>query len=168
MNPDKNSDVARSRRRLAAATQALHDGVVGFEFFEKRTEEREFREAGAVVIELKIKKLSLLAKALRAVKPDPNYRDERQTAEVLVHNPMKRSVIVHIRDEVMERKVKLAPGESTSVFTTGATSMKTSFGHVTVNLHPLSLTELAGGFSKKKQSLGRWVADFKRAFPPRT
>lgn len=33
------------------------------------------------------------------------------------------------------------------------------------HLHPLSLTEIARGFGKKKQSLGRWVEDFKRRFP---
>jgi len=33
------------------------------------------------------------------------------------------------------------------------------------HLHPLTLTEIARGFGKKKQSLGRWVDDFKRAFP---
>ncbi len=32
-------------------------------------------------------------------------------------------------------------------------------------LRPLTLTEMAKGFGKKKQSLGRWVDDFKRAFP---
>jgi hypothetical protein len=32
-------------------------------------------------------------------------------------------------------------------------------------LRPLTLTEMAGGFGKKKQSLGRWVDDFKRKFP---
>ena len=33
------------------------------------------------------------------------------------------------------------------------------------HLRPLTLTELARAFGKKKQSLGRWVDDFKRAFP---
>ncbi len=33
------------------------------------------------------------------------------------------------------------------------------------HLRPLSLTEIARGFGKKKQSLGRWVDDFKIAFP---
>jgi hypothetical protein len=32
-------------------------------------------------------------------------------------------------------------------------------------LRPLNLTQMAGAFGKKKQSLGRWVDDFKRAFP---
>lgn len=32
-------------------------------------------------------------------------------------------------------------------------------------LRPLSLTEIARGFGKKKQSLGRWVEDFKLKFP---
>lgn len=30
------------------------------------------------------------------------------------------------------------------------------------HLHPLTLTELARGFGKKKQSLGRWVDEWKR------
>jgi len=33
------------------------------------------------------------------------------------------------------------------------------------HLRPLTLTELSRAFGKKKQSLGRWVDDFKRAFP---
>lgn len=33
------------------------------------------------------------------------------------------------------------------------------------HLRPLSLTELARAFGKKKQSLGRWVDEFKRSFP---
>ncbi len=33
------------------------------------------------------------------------------------------------------------------------------------HLRPLSLTELARGFGKDKQSLGRWVDDFKIKFP---
>jgi hypothetical protein len=33
------------------------------------------------------------------------------------------------------------------------------------HLNPVSLTELARAFGKKKQSLGRWVDDFKRVFP---
>jgi hypothetical protein len=33
------------------------------------------------------------------------------------------------------------------------------------HLHPLNLTELARGFGKDKQSLGRWVDDFKVQFP---
>jgi len=33
------------------------------------------------------------------------------------------------------------------------------------HLHPLNLTELARAFGKHKQSLGRWVDDFKRQFP---
>jgi len=33
------------------------------------------------------------------------------------------------------------------------------------HLHPLNLTELARGFGKDKQSLGRWVDDFKLKFP---
>lgn len=32
-------------------------------------------------------------------------------------------------------------------------------------LRPLSETQLANGFGKDKQSLGRWVADFKAKFP---
>jgi hypothetical protein len=32
-------------------------------------------------------------------------------------------------------------------------------------LHPLTLTELANGFGKHKQSLGRWVDDWKVKFP---
>ncbi len=32
-------------------------------------------------------------------------------------------------------------------------------------LGSLTLTEMARGFGKKKQSLGRWVDDFKRRFP---
>ncbi len=32
-------------------------------------------------------------------------------------------------------------------------------------LRPLQLTQLAGAFGKHKQSLGRWVDDFKRCFP---
>jgi hypothetical protein len=32
-------------------------------------------------------------------------------------------------------------------------------------LRPMQLSELARGFGKKKQSLGRWVDDFKRRFP---
>jgi hypothetical protein len=32
-------------------------------------------------------------------------------------------------------------------------------------LRPLTLTQMAQGFGKKKQSLGRWVDDFKRCFP---
>lgn len=33
------------------------------------------------------------------------------------------------------------------------------------HLHPLTLTQMSRGFGKKKQSLGRWVDDFKRKFP---
>ncbi len=33
------------------------------------------------------------------------------------------------------------------------------------HLRPLTLTQMARGFGKKKQSLGRWVDDFKIAFP---
>jgi hypothetical protein len=33
------------------------------------------------------------------------------------------------------------------------------------HLHPLTMTELARGFGKDKQSLGRWVDDFKLKFP---
>lgn len=33
------------------------------------------------------------------------------------------------------------------------------------HLRPLTLTEMARGFGKKKQSLGRWVDDFKSKFP---
>jgi hypothetical protein len=32
-------------------------------------------------------------------------------------------------------------------------------------LHALNLTQIASGFGKHKQSWGRWVDDFKRAFP---
>ncbi len=32
-------------------------------------------------------------------------------------------------------------------------------------LHPLSLTEIARGFGKDKQSLGRWVDEWKKEFP---
>lgn len=32
-------------------------------------------------------------------------------------------------------------------------------------LRPLTLTQMAAGFGKRKQSLGRWVDDFKRSFP---
>jgi hypothetical protein len=32
-------------------------------------------------------------------------------------------------------------------------------------LQPLSLTQLARMYGKDKQSLGRWVDDFKRRFP---
>lgn len=32
-------------------------------------------------------------------------------------------------------------------------------------LRTLSMTEMAGRFGKKKQSLGRWVEDFKKTFP---
>jgi hypothetical protein len=35
----------------------------------------------------------------------------------------------------------------------------------TSELRSLTLTEMARGFGKKKQSLGRWVDDFKRSFP---
>lgn len=31
-------------------------------------------------------------------------------------------------------------------------------------LHPLTLTQMARGFGKHKQSLGRWVDDFKKRF----
>jgi hypothetical protein len=33
------------------------------------------------------------------------------------------------------------------------------------HLHPLTLTEMARGFGKHKQSAGRWVDNFKAAFP---
>ncbi len=33
------------------------------------------------------------------------------------------------------------------------------------HLRSLTLTQLAAGFGQKKQSPGRWVEDFKRAFP---
>ncbi len=32
-------------------------------------------------------------------------------------------------------------------------------------LRPLTLTQMAAGFGKDKQSLGRWVDDFKLSFP---
>lgn len=35
----------------------------------------------------------------------------------------------------------------------------------TPQLRALTLTQMAQGFGKKKQSLGRWVDDFKKAFP---
>jgi hypothetical protein len=35
-------------------------------------------------------------------------------------------------------------------------------------LRPMTLTEVATGFGKKKQSLGRWVKDFKQRFRIRT
>jgi hypothetical protein len=33
------------------------------------------------------------------------------------------------------------------------------------HLHPLNLTQMANMFGKHKQSMGRWVDDFKREFP---
>ncbi len=32
-------------------------------------------------------------------------------------------------------------------------------------LHPLTMTKLARGYAMDKQSIGRWVEDFKRCFP---
>lgn len=69
---DKNSPENRTRRRYLAARQALRDGRVGVEFFERRTTDRVARKRGAVMVAAEIKRLAALLRKLRApVSPPP-------------------------------------------------------------------------------------------------
>ena len=73
---DKNGPAARTRRRFAAARQALRDGRAGVEQFEKRTTDPVARERCSAVVREVVADLIELADALQipnAIAPMPRH-----------------------------------------------------------------------------------------------